>query len=207
MTLNYLVKLNRLLCVFVFILIITFGATSQDTASSGYFNVHSLGRDLSGSGTQRLSYVYFNSLHGYYFSEEFGVAAGAGLAFYEDLSLLPVMISFRKIPYSDSKVGFNFDIGYTFPLSGDYHYPNDNNSQTPIENYQLEEGGLYFNPEISLLVYEGPFDALFSLGYKLWGYTESYDRAEWWNAQVHYEDKFTNRRVNLGVVIQFKCRP
>jgi hypothetical protein len=174
---------------------ISFCALSQDSTKfeKSAFGVVSFGREV-GDLSQTPNEFYLQSLVGYKFSNEFGIAAGPGLIYYNRYSFLPLVASIRKNGTTSKRIGLLFDIGYMFPLRGD-----GDDFQL---NYSITKGGSFFNPQLTALVYESKVLVYFNFGYKVYSFTETYNPQ--FNPENEVEDRITARFINFGVTIEFK---
>lgn len=182
-------------CFLITLSLISTVGFSQDTSEfkRGYFGVFSIGREI-GDLTQSPNEIYAQSLFGYKFSSDFGIAAGPGFIHYDKYSFLPIIGTVRRNPSNKKRIGLIFDLGYMIPLRGE--------GEDFQPNYEITKGGSYFNPQISGLLYESKVLVYFHLGYRVYSFTAEYESQ--FNSQTIIEDRVTARFVNLGISIEIR---
>lgn len=176
-------------------LIISSFTTQAQTDSISYYSVNTIGREI-GTSNENINEFYLQLTYGIKFDKEFGVSAGAGFIYYENLGLVPILISIRKSPSNDHPLGFNFDLGYTVPLFSSTDDPQ-------IENYSVAKGGTFFNPSLNILMYDRLFKSYLTIGYRVYSFTEEYENRFQFGTNSVISDKIIRRTLFLGVTFEF----
>lgn len=185
---------RQLLCIFL--VFNSFATFSQDSSKfeKGVFGLISFGREI-GDLTESPNEIYLQTMFGYKFSDDFGVAAGPSIIHYDNYTFLPLITSVRKNASKPKKVGFLFELGYMIPLRGI-----GENFQV---NYKITKGGSYFNPQITgLLFSESNFVVYMNLGYRVYSFTQVYHSG--FSFQNEVEERVTARFINIGLTLEIK---
>jgi hypothetical protein len=183
----------RYLTLLAFFIIST--SLNAQNDSSKFYSVNVLGREI-GTSSEIVNEFYLQSTFGYKFNKEFGVSVGAGFIYYENLGLMPVLLSLRKSPSKNHVLGFNFDLGYITPL-----FYSSNNTQ--YESYKVTKGGSFFSPSLNILMYDGVFNSYLSIGYRVYTFTEEYINSFQFGPNATIIDRIIRRSLFLGVTFEF----
>ena len=190
--------MKLLSCIFIFFLcFVSSRLEAQD--SIRYYSVNTFGKEFGEATNEEEGEFgpndfYLQSLYGIKLDDQFGIAAGLTFIYNSEQRLLPLLVSIRKSPINGKWFGYNLDIGYVFPLSG-------NTDRFEVENYRITKGGLYFNPEVNMLFYDGYFLSYLTIGYRTYRFTEKYENIFFTGSTV--EDVVSIGSINIGVTFEF----